>query len=557
MSTDTVAAPLPHSASPDPRRWQLTRTHERALIILILALFALTAGTAMRHTSVTFDEILLPAAGARGFETGDFGLVHRYHPPVLPYLYGLPVTLSGVALPVEQGNEQQRGQSFRYAREFYFSVGNDAEQIAFLARLVAVAMGTLLVLLVYLFTRSATGSGAAALLAAALTAFVPDVLAHSGISYNDVPLALVILGAVWATDAALRAPTPARAALAGLAIGLALGVKFSAIALGPVILLLLLLEALRRWPDRTWRARIARAAPIVVAAAYLALVVIYLGDFTLAEYREGLLFNIRHANSGHGAPAVLLGQRSVTGWWYFFPVAFFLKTSAGLHILMLLALATLLVTPLRAGWRELAGSSMRVPLVTGVVFLAFVMAARLNIGFRHALPLLPFVCILAAVGVARLWRARAGVLRAAIIVAAAWHIASPLLGYPFFISYLSEYTGPEENSYDVLVDSSLDWGQGLLELREFMERENVPRVLLSYFGSAPPEGYGIDYVGLPSFFGVPQQPVPPDSVPHWLAISATNLAGNYLAGDPFARFREIRPDRVLAGSIFMFRLEAE
>ena len=45
-----------------------------------------------------------------------------------------------------------------------------------------------LILTTFAFTRSAYGRSAG-VVAAALVAFVPDVLAHSGISYNDVPLA--------------------------------------------------------------------------------------------------------------------------------------------------------------------------------------------------------------------------------------------------------------------------------------------------------------------------------------------------------------------------------
>lgn len=527
----------------------------RLLLGLIMAVFAVTAATAMRHTSTTFDEILLPAAGARGFETGNFDLVTLYHPPVLQYVYGAPVALGDFNYPVEQGAQLSDELSFYYARSFYFESGNDPERIAFIARLMGVAIGLLLILTTFLFTRAACGRGPA-VLAAALVAFLPDVLAHSGISYNDVPLALVVLLALWAADAAIRDPRPSRAAVAGIALGLALGVKFSAIALGPAGLLLLALEAAARWPDRSWARRLLlRAAPIVVIALYLTLVVIYRGDFALGDFRAGLLFNMDHATAGHGAPAVLLGRYSTTGWWYFFPVAFFLKTSAGLHLLVLVALASFWLAPARKQWRQRVASPLRPAAVGAVVFTGFVMAANLNIGFRHVLPVLPLVCILVACAVARVWSLRRRALNLVISAAVLWHIVAPLLAYPFFISYLSEYAGPEEYSYETLVDSSLDWGQGLLALRDYMAEEGVETVYLSYFGSAVPEAYGIRYVALPSFFTLqPSHDVDTGVTPALAAISATNLAGNYLAGDPFARFRDVRPVAVLAGSIFIFEL---
>ncbi|HEX6135811.1 MAG TPA: glycosyltransferase family 39 protein [Longimicrobiales bacterium] len=546
------------------------RTTFLALSAIVTA-FTVSAAAATRHTSTTFDEILLPSAGARGYVTGEFDMVID-HPPLLQYVYGLPVFLSRPSYPAESLADWNHDLRYGYARAFFWQVGNDPERIAFIARFMGVLMGAALIVVTFLLTRSAAGP-AAGLIAALLVASLPDVLAHSGISYNDVPLALVLLVTAWAIDRTVRRPTIARAAVAGLATGIAFGVKFSAIVLGPMTLLLLLCEAVTRWPDRGWLRRTLLLIPVFTVAAYLALVAVYLGDFTLREFWVGLDINIRHANTGHGAPAVLLGRYSLEGWWYFFPVAFFLKTSVALHALLLVALAGALAAvrhgrqsaphaaaapSTRALLERALASPLRVPAVGGAVFLAFVIAADLNIGFRHALPILPFACILIAAGVRRAWSLRLPLLRAVVVAALAWHVIAPLRFYPFYISFLSEYTGPVEYSYETLVDSSLDWGQGLLELRNFMRQENVPRIMLSYFGSALPEGYGIDYVAMPSFFPLPAYGVAEgDTLPRWVAISATNLAGNYLRGDPFARFRDIRPTAVVGRSIFLFHLEGD
>ena len=104
------------------------------------------------------------------------------------------------------------------------------------------------------------------------------------------------------------------------------------------------------------------------------------------------------------------------------------------------------------------------------------------------------------------------------------------------------------------MDSNLDWGQGLLELRAFMEEEGVQSVWLSYFGSAPPEAYGIEYVALPSFFRLPMVRTPgAEESPRFTVVSATNLHGTYLQGrDPFAALRDRVPYRVLGHSLFVF-----
>src|SRR5690606_6558066 len=131
------------------------------------------------------------------------------------------------------------------------------------------------------------------------------------------------------------------------------------------------------------------------------------------------------------------------------------------------------------------------------------------------------VCVLVAAGAAVVWRGTTPVIRGVIVLLTVWSAVSALSYYPHFLAYTSEYQSEPELGYAVFVDSSLDWGQGLLELRDFMQEERIDRVYLSYFGSALPEGYGIDYVALPSFFPLSQAPAAGPE-PRFVAVSATN-----------------------------------
>lgn len=524
----------------------------RVALGAILVLFAVLAATAMRRTSTTFDEILLPAAGARGLHIGEFNLVVD-HPPLLQYVYGAPIALSDVNYPPEPEGGWVYWDRYLYAKAFYWASGNDAELIAFRARLMGVLMGVLLIATVYAITRRYAGTGAA-VIAAMLIAFVPDVLAHSGISYNDVPLALVLVLAAYTLDRAIREPRPGRIVLAGVAAGIALATKFSAIAIGPLAVLLLALEAgSGRWRDRSWWKRILLGIPVLTIATYLTLVAAYAGDFVLTDFWFGLEFNLEHVDKGH--PAHLLGELSTQGWWYYFPLAFLFKTSAALHLLLLIALISLVrLLPGNLGSRLLA-HPLRTPFAAGALFLLLVILADLNIGFRHALPILPFACMLIAAGVAWSWRTGTRGMRVVLVALLAWNTISVARAWPWYISYLSEYAGPLEDSYRILSDSSLDWGQGLLELRRWMRAHDIPVVYLSYFGTAPPEGYAIDYLPLPSYGPLsPRRLVEGAPPPRHVAVSATNLAGVYLGSDPFAELRNYRPLAVLAGSIWLFEV---
>ena len=87
-----------------------------------------------------------------------------------------------------------------------------------------------------------------------------------------------------------------------------------------------------------------------------------------------------------------------------------------------------------------------------------------------------------------------------------------------------------------------------------MQAEGVSSVGLSYFGSAPPEAYGIEYVALPSFFRLStDRTARAEAEPRFTVISATNLVGLYLQGyDPFAEYRRRDPYRVLGHSMFVY-----
>lgn len=558
MNTVLDASPAPTGQAAAGRLAGVRRlVRSRRGVLLPLAIILIVSGgaitAAMLRTSTTFDEIVMVAGGARGFETGDWHLVPE-HPPVVQYLYGLPVYLAGMDYPDESGLSDEfrsdMGYRYLYARGFYWVSGNDPERVAFLGRLPAVLCALALILLVFLYARSLAGNGAG-LLAAALTASLPDVLAHGGVAYNDVPLALAFLAAVWSIDAAVRRPALRRAVVAGLAIALALGVKNSAIVLAPIAVLLLAWEAWIRRSDQAWWRAVLPAAAATLAAVYLGLVAIYRGDFMLAEYRYALGFVLSQVTATP-APGFLLGRISADGFWYFFPVAFLYKTSAGLHALMALA-AIGFIAALRADYRRVWRSRLRAPFVAFLVFGAVLVRSDLNIGFRHALPLLPLIVLLTAVGVVRLWPTVSRNIRVAIVAAALWPAGHVAAHYPFFLSYISEYGPGPARAHEVIVDSSLDWGQGLLELRDFMDENDIPIVYLGYFGSGLPSGYGIRHVPLFSYFPLPDQPQPAEP-PGWFAISATLIAGVYYTEDPYRRFRDFEPTHVLARSILLYHV---
>ncbi|MGH7501814.1 MAG: ArnT family glycosyltransferase, partial [Longimicrobiales bacterium] len=545
--------PLIESARPGIAPTRRSPAWRRAGILLA-AILLVSGGAmtlAMRRTSTTFDEIILIAGGAHGYETGDWSIAPE-HPPLTQYLYGLLPFLSGPTYPDEFAFEMER---YSYSRILFFGSGNDPEVLAFLGRLPGVVCALALVFLVFAFTRRHFGD-AAGVLAAAIVAFLPDVLAHSGVAYNDVPVTLAIFAAVWLADNAVRRPTLYRGAAFGIVAGLALGTKNSAVALAPIVLLLLAAEAIVRRAERNWLKRLPLAIGAALITTYLAIVLVYRGDFLLSEYRYALDFVFGQVTEPE-YPSYLLGRTTVGGWWYYFPVAFLFKTSAGLHVLLALG-AIHSATRLREAesFRRLLQSRLRVPLMTLVTFVPLLLTSELNIGFRYAMPVLPMLGVLGGVSAVGVWHANWRRARLVIGAATACLIVHPLSYFPNFLTYISEYGPGRDRNYTVLVDSSMDWGQGLIQLRDFMRQHEIPSVYLGYFGTAVPAAYGIDYVPLPSF---PMLPPAPTGAPplRYIVISATNLAGGgyFAAADPYYRFREREPAYVIGNTLYVFNIQ--
>jgi hypothetical protein len=63
--------------------------------------------------------------------------------------------------------------------------------------------------------------------------------------------------------------------------------------------------------------------------------------------------------------------------------------------------------------------------------------------------------------------------------------------YPDHLSYFNQIAGGYRHGPEWLDDSNVDWGQGLIQLREYLETRKLENYSLCYFGSAEPLYYGI------------------------------------------------------------------
>ncbi len=200
--------------------------------------------------------------------------------------------------------------------------------------------------------------------------------------------------------------------------------------------------------------------------------------------------------------AFLRGRTSRTGWWWFFPYAVAIKTPLALFGLLGLAAA--------AARRPATTRSSNAPLwVLITVYSLVAIASHINIGHRHMLPIYPALFIFAGAA-ARRYKPWLAALALLCLSSFAWESRSIR---PHYLSYFNQLVGGPTNGYRHLVDSSLDWGQDLPGLADFLDdlrtAEGESTVYVAYFGAAPPAYHGIDARWLYSFFAVADPSLPP------------------------------------------------
>jgi hypothetical protein len=119
-----------------------------------------------------------------------------------------------------------------------------------------------------------------------------------------------------------------------------------------------------------------------------------------------------------------------------------------------------------------------------------------------------------------------------ILLLVASNVVSVLRVHPHYLAYFNEAAGGPENALAHLADSNIDWGQGLVPLKDWLD-ENAPgeKIRLAYFGTMYPEVLGIDYE-LP--------PYGPQAMPAWDDAGEVGpvpglqaVGANYLVGVPF------------------------
>jgi hypothetical protein len=536
--------------------WPAAASAWLALILLWLA-FALMV-TSAGQKSATVDEQSHLFRGAAYLKTGATHFLLG-HPLGANTLAALPLlTEPDLALPLdtpawESGNWSIAGDAFLWR------LNANPQRLLFLGRLPLIWLTLLLGALVFRWGRELAGP-LAGLVALALLLLDPNVLAHGRLITDDMPVTAAFLLTIYAFWRHAGTGSRRWLLLTGIGLGLAALSKFSAGLLPPILGLLALWLA---WQRRAWG---SLWALLPVGLIGWALIWLFYGlelrPLPGGAFWDDLFWVFSYFGKAHGA--YLLGESSPEGWWYYFPVAYGLKTPLPTMALLLLAALVAL-----GRWRQgvRGGTTAVFLLLPPALYLLVSLTSSLNIGYRHLLPMLPFLYLAAAAALCSLasgvWAPRAAV--AAAMAAATAVVLISLWQWPHYIPYFNLLAGGPANSWRLLSDSNVDWGQDLPALAAW-QRETGQSLKLSYFGTAHPSAYGLIFEPLPTWAPGPEQgdPArqaynPANPAPGHYAISVTNLHGVVLGAerDAFAWFRQREPLARIGSSIFIYVVEAD
>jgi tetratricopeptide (TPR) repeat protein len=249
----------------------------------------------------------------------------------------------------------------------------------------------------------------------------------------------------------------------------------------------------------------------------------------------------------------LLGKIYPHGVWFYFPVAFSIKSSLSFLILLSLAIWAIAARRL-AAWREILFLT-----IPPIFHLIIAMSSGMNIGVRHILPLYVFLSVL--IGGAA-WKLIEHNRRWAYVIAALliFQAISTSRSYPAYLAYANELWGGPSRTYKLLSDSNSDWGQQLKDVKRYLDQRGIKDCWFIYFGEGVVDAnyYGIPCKPLPTtdslWVGEPANAAP--VIDGTVLISAGDLSGFEFGPEslnPYEQFRSLRPVDVIDYGVFVYR----
>lgn len=484
------------------------------LLLMFLILFSLA-----KKDSATTDEGLHIISGYSYWDSGKFYL-EPDHPPLFKELATLPLKLLKLNQP-SWNDHWSRVQDYytdsstdlrQLADEFLYQRGNDAQKILLFTRVPIICLTLLLGIFIYLWSKQISG-----IIAAIIVLFVyilePNILAHGHIVKNDMPLAVFFFITIYYFRLYLKSDRNLWLILSGIFLGCAIATKFTGAILSLVLIILYIRKIHYEKSQHNVKILIKKYLLDYLLIIIIAIIVVWgsygfkfektpkINDILIQEQNQttalkngatklfylkiapeilpatiykGLLM-VQVLQQG-GRPSYLMGHYSQNGWWYYYPIIFLIKVP----ISIIIGIFWLIILKIRKiiSW----SFEDEIILIPPLVFLIFAMMAKYDPGIRHILVILPFIILWLSQLIQYIIKIKKGynykvIFAIALII---FYIYSVVKIYPNQFAYFNEFIGGPKNGYKYAIDSNLDWGQDLIRVKTYLQKNNINNYNLAY-----------------------------------------------------------------------------
>lgn len=481
---------------------------------LLLACFAFQLWFHATRTSATVDEPDHILAGYRHWQCADFG-INPEHPPLLKLLATAPLNFRDLSDPPwECGSKfTSKFDTFSYGNTFL--VDNGVDSVVIPARLSAAVLSVALALLVFVAALEMFDRWVA-LVALSIVAFEPNFIGHGSLVTTDMAITMTAFGAVYAIYRFGAVQSWGRFLVAGIGFGLMLAAKHSAVIFVPVLLLLVVADvAVFYRPDGPVYRVLLR--PIVKFAGIFLIGLFILWSFYGYRYRaipdesaetisvaDYIRENASRPEAASSVPAritdmigrtrvfpesyvlgmadviawgnrntFLFGKNYPTGQWFFFPVAFAVKTNIALVLLFPLGLALPFLMPEKR--REAVFL-----LLPALWFFAVAASSNFTNGVRHILAIYPFLIVATAAGAVWLAR-RYRYIWVGLAVLLLYNAGAAIRTAPNYLAFANDLWGGTDKTREVFSGANVDIGQSMKLVNEYIAEHDIKNCWIAGF----------------------------------------------------------------------------
>ncbi len=543
---------------PLPLLWPL-RT-----LVIITSVALMTAG-AWGHSVTTVEFAHLPS-GLAAWQHHSFG-IYRVCAPLSKLLYSLPASLSGIHLDYPQSYDADPT-----GRPEWF-LGVDMQEqylesyhsIFRYSRLLPILVTVLGACIACDWSTRLFGAWPG-MVSLCLWSFMPAFIGHGPLLTSDVPSAVATLLAArcfWAFN--LR-PRMLGALASGLTLGLAVGTKFTLLLLYPSWLAILSYRALRMQkelpsdpqqagPTRTWFLTLGL---LVFLSSILVINCLYFFrgvGFRLSQFGPGMLtigavlrelgahratawllqvpmpfpleflrgLDYQLWDTQRDQEAYLLGRTRLGGWWYWYAMAFLIKTPVS--ALFLFGLSILQIPNSLRNDKTLWGAlCLLIPAAEIALAISSSTGSGTNAAFRYLIPSLGLLCVWVGSVAQKPSRLQSLV----VFVLLSWLTLDSFRAYPDHLGWQNDIGRLCSPERPALIGDSLDWGQDLARLSTWIRSHSKEgETLVCVYGLGSIEPYGV------------RPPIVAPTSEYWARFAFVAISANILFGYEHAQCIEV------------------